>query len=808
MKLTRQVNTNSLLVTVVGTLLISVTLISCGGGGSADTSAGVDVPVVDAGTDAPVVDATCVPDVNSAPDLPVVSPAGNVPSISTMPKFDLNGFTRCSDGEETLDLKNIKTHVAFGSQDSNDGKKLVYLFNQTGPIKFTESTFASDPLPGRGKSGYCKPVAQDNNDVIVFNSALAFIRAHLDGKLVLTSEQIILQSERLKQTMYAVAESKEALQQAFSIIAVYEKMRNGAVFVNATTKGGFDNEYYGDTKRDIDRAVLTIQQGLHDVAFTSANLAKHKNVLKWKKFNSSDFFPGKVKNNVKADSCTTYPAKINATMAEDVDLRTAYSQYFARRPTGYYLAAGDIAKVTVPASMVKKGFTVQVGAHVHDKALKSTIRRPYRVTSRFPIVSEVTEIANPNGGGIYIDVPYLAGAGDVTIKIQNAIPAPFFAASALKKTTLEQWKTIQRNNPAPWADFMSDKYMMTLPTSWIYKYENPVALMKDWDARMDVVSDYVGLKKTRNNYILYITVDTDLNSDAGGIGYPTGNEGYDPDVETDGNNKKWFLTPGKDLAKGSTTEMHELGHAQLFGGFNGESEANVNMLYVAMVNQLYDRDIDQALGESMDSGPHLGREVAATNWMVTSNFRLGKPMDISDADTNEVRYQERGYAKYVEIAALFGWDKIGAYRASENRVFRKQEQDPGVKLSIVDSQILRWSIAVGWDVTPLIHFWGVQPADGAALSTAIAAANLKPSAVIYERLMKYRPLIPMTNAAFQKHASVFLNKEISQINSARSPLYGEGWYFAQLNQYSATDGQAAQKAFDNIIAKYFPNGRP
>jgi hypothetical protein len=821
---------NSLFIAMVSVLISAATLISCGGGGSSDsiastsapantnTSPGANVPPsanVPANTDTSVVNPTCVPDVNPAPGLFVVSPAANVPSISTMPKFDLNGFTKCSDGEETLDLKNVKTHVAFGSQSNNDSKKLVYLFNQTGPIKFTELTFASDPLPGRGKSGYCKQVAKDNNDIEVFNSALAFIRAHLDGKLTLTTEQLVVQRERLKQTMHAVAESKEALQQAFSIIAVYEKMRNGAFFINEKTKNGFPNEYYGndnslpDGEREIDRAVLAVQQGLHDVAFTSTNLAKHKSFLKWKKFNSSDFFPGKVKDNVKANSCTTYSAKINATMAKDVDLRTAYSQYFARRPTGYYLAAGDIARVTVPATMVNKGFIVQVGAHIHDKALKSTIKRPYRVTTRFPVVSEVTEIANPNGGGIYIDVPYLASAGDVTVSIQNAVPAPFFAASKLNQTTLAQWKTVQRSNPAPWADFMSDKYMMTLPTSWIYKYEDPVALMKDWDARMDVVSDYVGLSRIRNNYILYSIVDTNLNSDAGGIGYPTCNNcKYDSNEPTDGNNKSWFLVPGKDLVKGSTTEMHELGHAQLFSNFDGEGEAACNMFYVAAANQLYNKDIDQALGESMDNGPHLGREVAATNWMVTNNFRLGKPMDISDADTNEVRYQERGYAKYVEIAALFGWSKIGDYYAQENRVFKKEAQDAGAKLNSSDSRILRWSIAAGWDVTPLIHFWGVQPKDGAALSAAIAGANLKPSAAIYDRLLKYRSLIPMSNEAFQKHASVFVNKEISQINSARSPLYGEGWYFAQLNKYSAADGQAAQKAFDDIIAKYFPNGRP
>ena len=110
MKFSNQIDKKSLLIAVASTLLISVTLISCGGGGSSDTIAGANVPVVDGGanvpvvdgganvpvvdggTDAPVVDATCVPDVSPAPGLLVVSPAGNVPSISTMPKFDLNGF--------------------------------------------------------------------------------------------------------------------------------------------------------------------------------------------------------------------------------------------------------------------------------------------------------------------------------------------------------------------------------------------------------------------------------------------------------------------------------------------------------------------------------------------------------------------------------------------------------------------------------------------------------------------------------------------------------------------------------------------
>lgn len=719
------------------------------------------------------------------------------------PAFDLKGFGYCGKQGDTLNLK-TKTHVAFGLESDN---RFVYLFNQTGPLLLSAEVFGNDPIPSKYKEGYCKVVTADNNDALVFAAAMAKIKAHLDGTAVLTDAQLQEQNDRIKQTMYAVATNKENLQQAFALIAAYEKMRGGALFANAATKGGFPNDFYGADGKELDRAVLSIQQSIFDTAYTPANFAAFKDVLTGKKFNSSDWFPGKVK--MPADASKIYSARINATMDKDVDLRTAYSQSFARRPTGYYLAAGDTAKVTVPASMVNASpsYVIQVGANVHDKYIKSEIKRPFRVANRFPITSEVTEIANPNGGGIYIDVPYLANAGkDVTIKIQNAVPAPFFSSTALNTTTLAQWQLTQRNNPAPWADFMSDKYMMTLPTSWIYNYADPATLMNDWDSRMDAVSDLLGRNRIRNNQILYLIVDTSLYSDAFGIGYPTGNNGYDPGNSTDGNNKSWFLTPGKDF---SEIEFHELGHAQLFSNFPGEGEAAVNLLTVAVGNKLYGVDIDAGLGKSMNGTSYLGRELAAVNWMVTPNFRAGNAMDISNSTKNEVRYQQRGYAKYVEIAALFGWDKIGAFYAEENRVFQQNLVPAGKGLGEVDSRILRMSIAAKVDLTPLIHFWGVQPVNAAALSSAISGAGLAPSALIYDRLVNYQSMIPMDNAAFQAHAVKFLNKPVVQINGTnKSPDYGEGWYFFWLKTYGVAEGQAAQTAMTNILKKYFPTGRP
>jgi hypothetical protein len=728
----------------------------------------------------------------------------STPSIgsNSSPQFDLNGFTQCGKQDDVLDLK-VKTHLAFGLKDQN---RLVYLFNQTGKVKLSADTFGNDPVPSLYKIGYCK-TAVDGVDGPVFAAALAAIKAHLNGVPVLTAAQLQEQINRITQTVYTVIDSKDNLIEAFAIVALYESKQGGAFFINARTKGGFPNDSGVADGYELDRAVLALQQSIHDFAFEPAALAKYKDVLTGKKFNSSDWFPGKVKTAAIPDK--VYTAKINASMVKDQGTRTAFSQSFARRPTGYYLAAGDIATVTVPPSMVNTGFVIRVGAHVHDKYIKSRIDRPFRVNNKFPIVSETTEIANPFGGGIYIDTPYLANAGIVDVKIKNSVPAPFFSTTALNNTTLQQWKDTQRNNPAPWADFESDKFMMQVPTSWIYNYEDPVALMADWDKRMDAVSQLIGQPLVRNNQILYLIVDTNLYGDAYGIGYPTGNNTFSPASATDGNKKEWYLTPGKDF---SAIEFHELGHAQLFSNFPGEGESAVNLLAAAVMNKTYGVDLDTALSKSFNSGASNGatidRNQAALNWMVTPNFKAGKPMDISHTTKDEVQYQHRGHAKYVDIAALFGWGALESFYKEENRVADLNPQPASDGLSGVDSRIFRLSKTAGVDLTPLIHFWGVQPVDYPKLKTAIAGASLKPSALIYDRLLKYQSIIPMDNATFKVHAAAFLNKPVDKITAGQSPDYGEGWYYVWLPKYSAADGQAAQLAMANIVKLYFPNGRP
>ena len=222
-----------------------------------------------------------------------------------------------------------------------------------------------------------------------------------------------------------------------------------------------------------------------------------------------------------------------------------------------------------------------------------------------------------------------------------------------------------------------------------------------------------------------------------------------------------------------------------------------------MLNKGFGVDLDKAFGRSFDN-ESISLDQAAIMWMVTENFRQGKPMDISNTERDEVRYQHRGYGKYVEIVGLFGWKALGDFWRAVQVDYIKGI-DPPRNDDPTDGRILRMSKAAGADLTPLIHFWGVHPTDPAALKAAMDQAGLKPSARIYDRLVHYKSLIPMSSADFAKHASVIFPRGIRQ---GQNPLYGEGWYAAWLPRYDETDGARAQAALQAMIDRYYPSGRP
>jgi hypothetical protein len=207
-----------------------------------------------------------------------------------------------------------------------------------------------------------------------------------------------------------------------------------------------------------------------------------------------------------------------------------------------------------------------------------------------------TKVANPLGGGIYIEVPYLANAGVVNVQIKNAVRSPFFSATSHHKTSLAEWLDTERNFKAPWADFQSDKFMMQVPTSWIYAHPDPVTLMAKWDLAMDATNDLMGFPHLRGKEPGYDQVDLFLRGSAYFPGYPTGNNTYSP-TGNYGGYANSYLVRGPQYAP--DFEFHELGHSYLFPKFPGEVESVVNLLHVAVWNEKFGYSLNEAFRASL-----------------------------------------------------------------------------------------------------------------------------------------------------------------------------------------------------------------
>ncbi|MBB3206528.1 hypothetical protein FHS27_002337 [Rhodopirellula rubra] len=624
----------------------------------------------------------------------------------------------------------------------------------------------------------------------VITTALTQLHHHVDGGKILSPQEQRQLTVVIKGNSKDFASDSESLAKAFNLVRLFEE-KHGPLFLTPKTKKGFAREVAQGM--ELEHAMFAVQQGLLDHAFTPDNLKKYRRLIDGFYFKTSMYFPGMVKQS--GEPSKVHSVNINASQPAAVGSPVSGTENAARRCTGWYLPPGAIADVAVPPTMVNKGYSIRVGAHSWDLSKKKKIERLDRVSLVYPITQSRTLVANPLGGGIYIEVPYKANAGIVKVWVKNAVRAPFFSMRSFDETTLQEWNAVERRHPAPWADFETDKFMMQIPTPWLQHLKNPVTLMQDWDKAMDAVSELFGHPLVRPKTVLYLQPDVAMRGSANFPGYPQSNYPYDasrPEQCRD----QWMIK-GPQFA--DWTVFHEVGHSQFCSKFKGETEALVNLPHVAIMNRKFGWSLDKAFGSSVNGMSHVTLDEVAIMWMVTENFRKGNPMNITNRPGDEVKYQHRGYGKYVEIANLFGWEALNRFWTEENENWKPGDRVPQ-NSDPTDSRILRLSKAAGADLRPLIHFWGVQPERPDLLARSIRNAGLKPSREIYERLEHYKTLIPMTNLEFQKHMKRVYPNGLGKLTN---PLYGTGWYRAAAATYSDADGEAAQKALQDIIDLYF-----
>jgi len=245
---------------------------------------------------------------------------------------------------------------------------------------------------------------------------------------------------------------------------------------------------------------------------------------------------------------------------------------------------------------------------------------------------------------------------------------------------------------------------------------------------------------------------------------------------------------------------HELGHCSIPSFYRGEGEALVNLPYAYINNAVAGMGFDKAFRKSFNSGARFTPDRTAVDWMIRENFRVGNEMSYSQNEDDEFRYQQKGYARYADIARLFGWDTIHDFWRQEHLDSVSDDASAGDELDIVDSRTLRLSIAAGVDLTPLIHFWGIHPVDGSALKNLVQDYNLEPSTKVHNLLKKYVTLIPEDRSGFDAHhEAVFPGRP----PDCQSPKFGCGFYNKMKELWDVTYYDSTKSALLDIINLYY-----
>ena len=625
-------------------------------------------------------------------------------------------------------------------------------------------------------------------------SAISALKGHVDGSTPLSDSQIANHKATVDSNKALFGTSVNVMTAAFDLVETYDAIMGPLWVMGSQMDSQWDRREVTD---DIHWTIYHVMQYIMDYTYTNGNLASYETLLGGFKFGSADNFPGHVDPPV--DPEVTHTATINASFPNTFGHETMHeTDRPARKPTGTYLAPGTVATVTVPASLVNNGYQILVGAHSLDLSNRPFVRRLDRSSLLYDVTSTEMKISSPLGGGIYIEVPYLASAGVVDIQIKNMVRSPYYSYNTVTGhiTTLKQWQTTERNHQAPWADFQSEKFIMQVPTSWIYALDDPVTLMADWDKAMDACNDLMGYPHIRGKEPSYDQVDVIIDAGAYSPGYPTVNNTYDPHATYNGYSSN-YLVRGPQYAP--SMHFHEIGHSYLFVKFPGEVESVVNLLHVPVWHQKFGYDLDYAFAASRghQNNPHRTLDNTAVCWMMCQNFKNRVSME-----QLEKQYQLKGHAKFVDTARLFGWEACNAFWYSIN-----VDYENGIEWSRHDSDIddllLRWCEEAGVDLRPLFHFWGTPPVNASSLEAEIEAANLPASNKIYDTLVKYKSFIPSDNATYQDFAFNWWEHPPSSGGSMTEQEHALLW-----DTYDTAYADIIRNNVQYIIDLYFPDGRP
>lgn len=636
------------------------------------------------------------------------------------------------------------------------------------PTLFASILFAFFFLPAAAVAAAPKAP----NDCAVAATILTSFNAWLDGELDLSDSDRADMLVQFRENWDGCYTDIEPQVRAF--MANYES-RRPPLFQSRS-------RIHPDNMAPESHILYLIQQWLFDNAFVDGSLDTVAGIA----YEAAEVFPGPV----AADA-----PRVDATVRIDASYHT-HRGYFlngqaaVRRMTGYYAAPGEVIEVQLGPEAAGMGLQVMIGAHQDnlDRAWDSFNRFP-RVGNKFHLKRLVTQAANPFGGGIYIEVPDGTDLGEVDIELRGVVKTPYFSIRSGAETTADRWQQERDQAGVAWFDWEADYFMITLPVSMVRGIDDPSEILDIWSRAM-VVYARLGGRPTQRIRAEYFSIDRQIAhaGTAMPAQYPimTGDDSV-PNVT----GHRWWSP--LNVFNGNLPDdviFHELGHLHNYPTMQFEIESNVNLPAVFVYNEIFGLDIDEALVHSRHQ--LFTRDEAAVDWVISSNFRDGKRIGFNEIDYarrwNELAYQQRGHAKWVDLAALFDWDALGAVF----EVFYRENETNGGNPIIGDDKMIRTASQVlNANVAPLFAFWGIPPSD--ALFDELAALP-RPQKIL-DRLRHYRAIVPTSQAEFLVYHERMKNNYLDPNGRARFDRY----------QTTFTDAEGAKVAarIDGIIERYY-----
>jgi len=368
--------------------------------------------------------------------------------------------------------------------------------------------------------------------------------------------------------------------------------------------------------------------------------------------------------------------------------------------TGLYAEAGETIQVRAPINATTAMLQLQIGSHTDKLWHLDNWQRLPDVVVRTPINKPDVTLKNPMGGLIYVVVP--DGFGTKTplqIEIAGAVESPRFV---LQETTAEDWRGVERNKPAPWAEIASDKLILTVPSTIARQIDDPAALMQFWDQVIGAQADLAAVPKERARPER-IVADVQISHGYMHSGYP---------IMTHMDAAQ-FMTRLTDLQFGKNAWglFHELGHNRQSRDwtFDGTTEVTVNLFTLFALEQA------TKLPEG-DRGLPVFREIPdkAKKYWAAPDFSVWK------SDPFLALWM------YVQMRDEFGWEPFKKVFAEYAAM--KREERPQTEEQKRDEWMVRFSRKVGKNLGPFFQAWGV-PTSGAARNAIRSLPEWMPASI-------------------------------------------------------------------------------